>query len=120
MATDASFMTYVCDQVAGAGGVTTRRMFGEYALYCDGKVVALVCDNQCFLKPTAAARALLHSVREGFPFPGAKPWWVIDEELEDAVTASRLVRLTADALPMPKPKSKPKAKADRKPAGGGA
>lgn len=109
-------MTFVCDQVAGAGSVTTRRMFGEYALYCDGKVVALLCDNQCFLKPTAAVAALLPGVRVGFPFPGAKPWWVIDAELEDAATAARLVRLTADALPQPRPKMSRSAR--KKPATG--
>jgi hypothetical protein len=37
-------------------------MFGEYAIYCDGKVVALVCDDQFFLEPTAAGRALLGRV----------------------------------------------------------
>jgi TfoX/Sxy family transcriptional regulator of competence genes len=34
-------------------------MFGEYAIYCNEKVVALVCDNQVFVKPTAAGRLLV-------------------------------------------------------------
>jgi len=28
-----------------AGAVTFRKMFGEYAMYVDEKIVALVCDN---------------------------------------------------------------------------
>ena len=113
MATDAQFIAFVSDQVAAAGAVRYRRMFGEYALYCDGKVVALVCANQVFLKPTEAGRGLLGAVREGLPYPGARPWWVIDAELEDRDRAAQLVRATADALPAPKPKAprKPRGKA---------
>ena len=55
MATDVDFLQFVLDQLAGTPGITHRRMFGEYALYRHGKVVAFLCDNQCFLKPTEAA-----------------------------------------------------------------
>ena len=58
MATDVDFLQFVLDQLAGTPGITHRRMFGEYALYQHGKVVAFLCDNQCFLKPTEAGRAL--------------------------------------------------------------
>lgn len=104
MATDERFATYVCDQLARAGAMTVRRMFGEYALYCDGKVVALLCDNRFFLKITAAPDTLLPSRVEGFPYPGAKPWIVLDEHLDDVDLMTRLVRATADALPPPRPK----------------
>jgi DNA transformation protein len=63
MATNAEFIQYVCDQLRGAGAISFRKMFGEYAVYCNGKVVALVCDNQFFLKPTAAGRALIDNVQ---------------------------------------------------------
>ncbi len=79
-------------------------MFGEYALYLDGKVVALACDNQVFLKPTAAGRALLHEVIEHPPYPSAKPHYLLADALEDTDTLQRLLRATANALPMPKPK----------------
>lgn len=29
-------------------------MFGEYAIYSNGKVAALVCDDRLFVKPTLA------------------------------------------------------------------
>ncbi|MFM2067736.1 MAG: hypothetical protein RLZZ584_2645 [Pseudomonadota bacterium] len=105
MSTDASFVEYLHDQLAGAGAITFRRMFGEYAMYCDTKVVALVCDNQLFLKPTAAGRALLgDAAREGLPYPGARPWLLIGDELEDRPLLARLVRATAADLPLPAPK----------------
>lgn len=101
MATDQGFVDYVCDQLRAAGTITYRKMFGEYALYSDGKVVALLCDNQFFLKPTDAARALLPQVREGQPYPGAKPHLLLDEALDDGELLSRLVAVTAREMRPP-------------------
>jgi TfoX/Sxy family transcriptional regulator of competence genes len=104
MASDISFVEYVCEQIRGAGHVSHRRMFGEFAVYCDGKVVALVCDNQFFLKPTAAGKALLGQVKEAPPYPGAKPYYLVDAQLDDADAVAAIVRATAAALPAPKAK----------------
>ena len=109
MASDLSFVEYVRDQMHGAGAVTFKKMFGEYALYVDEKVVALVCDNQLFVKPTVAGRALLGTVTEGLPYPGAKPQLLITEQLEDQQLIVELMRATAAELPTPKPKPVKKA-----------
>ncbi len=108
MASDADFMEFVADQVAGAGVIRYRRMFGQYALYCDERVVALVCDNRFFVKPTEAGRAILGQVQEEAPFQGARLWFLLEAELEDREALLTLVRATAAALPLPKPK-KPRA-----------
>ena len=113
MASDIGFVEYVCEQIRGAGRVSHRRMFGEFAVYCDGKVVALVCDNQFFLKPTEAAKALLDRVKEAPPYPGAKPYYLIDAQLDDAEAVAAIVRATAEALPMPKVKTTTAASARR-------
>jgi len=110
MASDPGFIEFVCEQVRGAGRITHRRMFGEYALYCDGKVVALVCDNQLFLKPTRAGGALLGRVREAPPYPGARPYFLIDTQLDDAETLAAVVRATASELPQPKAPTTKKAR----------
>ena len=112
MASDIGFVEYVCEQIRGAGQVSHRRMFGEFAVYCDGKVVALVCDNQLFLKPTDAGKALLDRVQEAPPYPGAKPYYLVDAQLDDAEAAAALVRATAAALPAPA--AKPARKAAKK------
>jgi TfoX/Sxy family transcriptional regulator of competence genes len=52
MASDLDFVKFVVDQMENAGAIAYRKMFGEYALYCEGKVVAFVCENQLFIKPT--------------------------------------------------------------------
>jgi TfoX/Sxy family transcriptional regulator of competence genes len=109
MASDLSFVEYVRDQMHGAGAVTFKKMFGEYALYIDEKIVALVCDNQLFVKPTEAGRALLGTVTEAPPYPGAKPQLLITEQLEDQELIVGLMRATAAELPTPKPKAAKKA-----------
>jgi DNA transformation protein and related proteins len=107
MATDQDFIDFLADQMAGAGDITFKKMFGEFALYCDGKVVALVCENQLFVKPTPAGRALIDTPVEAPPYPGAKNYFLIEDAFEDRDWISTLIRTTAQALPAPKPK-KPK------------
>ena len=105
MATDPGFIEYVLEQAAFDGRLTHKRMFGEYALYLDGKVVAFACDNSLLLKPTEAGRAALPSVTLGKPYPEAKDYYVLDEFLDDTPLLQRLLLTTAEALPVPKPKA---------------
>jgi DNA transformation protein and related proteins len=104
MASDLDFVKYVCDQLNAAGQISFKKMFGEYAIYYDEKVVALVCDNQLFVKPTAGGRSLIGSVEEAPPYPSAKPYFLIGDELEDSTWLSNLIQLTASELPAAKPK----------------
>jgi TfoX/Sxy family transcriptional regulator of competence genes len=110
VATRADTVQYIADQAGLGVRLEFRRMFGEYALYVDGKVTALVCDDQLFLKPTTEGRNYLGRVTEGAPYPGAKPHFLIAEELEDPERLARVLDITAAALPAPKPKV-PKLKA---------
>ena len=87
--------------------LSARKMFGEYALYLDGKVVALVCDDQLFLKPTAGAMATLPDCPTGAPYPGAKPHLLVTDALDDPDPVITALRAIAADLPAPKPK-KPK------------
>ena len=73
MTTRADTVRYILDQAGLGDRLTSRKMFGEYALYLDGKVVALVCDDQLHLKPTEAGRGSLGDVTLARPYPGAKP-----------------------------------------------
>lgn len=106
MATDASFVAYVCDQAGLGPRLTSKRMFGEYALYVDGKVVAFACDNQVFVKPTPAGRALLPHASEGKPYPPAKPYLLMCDELEDRLLWQRVLLATAEALPAAAPRKR--------------
>ncbi|MFM6991733.1 MAG: TfoX/Sxy family protein [Rhodoferax sp.] len=111
MASDLSTIEYIVDQSLLGARLSYRRMFGEYALYLNTKVVALVCDNRLFLKPTDAARALLGTPTEAPPYPGAKNYFVLDEALEDPQLLRQVLEVTESSLPLPKPKSPAKKKA---------
>jgi TfoX/Sxy family transcriptional regulator of competence genes len=106
MATTQRTVDYLLEQLAGAGRICARKMFGEYAIYCEATVVGLVCDDEFYLKPTEAGRACLGQVVEASPYPGAKPFFRIGaERWEDAEDMVRLIRTTFRALPPPRPKS---------------
>ncbi len=102
MASDLEFVEFLADQMAGAGEISYRKMFGEYAVYCAGKVVALVCDNQLFVKPTPGGRAFIGHPVEGDPYPGAKPWLLVEDAFEDREWLAELIRITAREVPAPK------------------
>jgi TfoX/Sxy family transcriptional regulator of competence genes len=107
MATRQDIADYIVSQVSGAGVVRSGKMFGEYALYCEDKVVALICDNQLFVKPTAAGRTYLGEVEEGQPYPGAKPWFLIAEDYwDDSDWLTGLISVTTPEVPLPKPRKK--------------
>ena len=107
MATQQGTADFLIEQMAAAGPVSARKMFGEYGIYCDGRMVALICDDQLFVKPTVAGRALLSDVREASPYPGAKPCFLIDGELwDDADWLASLIRATASEVPLPVKKAR--------------
>lgn len=110
MASEPNFVEYVVGQLEHLGEVSARKMFGEYAIYHKEKLVALVCDDQLFVKPTQAGRAFMGEVVEAPPYPGAKPSFLIGDQVEDKEWLGQLVRLTEKELPAPKPKKEKKSK----------
>ena len=114
MASDREFVTFVCEQLRGAGEISSRRMFGEAAVYFQNKVVGLVCDNQLFIKATEPGRAKIGVPTEAPPFPGASNWFLM-ADLDDPEFLADLVRTTAAALPEPKLKAKKTRRAKAKP-----
>ena len=107
MASDLSFVEYVSDQISENCGISYKKMFGEYALYSNDKVVALVCDNQLFVKSTKAGKEFIGNFVEAPAYPSAKPSLLI-EEIENSEWLSELILITEKELPKPKPKKKKK------------
>jgi len=104
MASDKDFVDFIVDQMGDAGSISQRKMFGEYAVYCDGKVVALICNDQLFVKPTEKGRIYIGNVVEAAPYPGAKEHFLIEDAFEDREWISGLIKLTAQEVPVPKQK----------------
>lgn len=113
MATDESFVLHVLDQAGLKGRLTRRKMFGEYGFHLDGKFVGMACDNSLFIKETEAL------VRNGLdlpvrpPYPGAKPYSVADELLDQSNLLRQVLLDTAAVLPEPKPKKPPRSMGKR-------
>jgi TfoX/Sxy family transcriptional regulator of competence genes len=106
MASEKEFVEFVTEHIVDAGNIRAKAMFGEYVIYSDEKLFALICENQLFIKPTAAGRSFLKNVIESPPYPGAKPCFLIEENFDDQAWLSELVRITVKELPEPKPKKK--------------
>jgi TfoX/Sxy family transcriptional regulator of competence genes len=114
MATSTEFVDYVAEQIALGERLTRKKMFGEYALYVDGKVVAFACDNSLFVKPSAATARLASGLPQRPPYPGAKNYPVADELLDDSDALRELIVETALLMPAPKPKKPAGARRSRR------
>ena len=104
MASDQSMVDFILEQLADVGHIHAKKMFGEYGLYADDKIFALVCDNMLYIKPTQVGRDFLaDKLIEAPPYQGAKPYFLI-EDIDDKDTLCELVNLSVTQLPLPKPK----------------
>ena len=97
MASNPDFVQYIADQCSGAGTITYKKMFGDYGIYCNGKIFGLICDNRFYVKPTEAGRALLGMVVLRPPYDGAKDYFWI-EDVDDHQLISSLVKETCKEL----------------------
>jgi len=104
MSTSKDTIAFIEDQLAGLP-IRTRPMFGEYGMYFDDKVVAFICDDTLFIKPSGIE---LPGTYLAPAYPGSKDYHAVPGDLlENAEWLQQAIRDTADALPAPKPK-KPK------------
>ncbi len=110
MPTESRFIEHVREQAGLGTRLVSRKMFGEYGFHLDGKFVAMACDNSLFMKPTDAIAALKHELPFQCPYPGAKPYAVADELLDEPALLRQLFEETASHLPVPKPKKVGKSK----------
>ena len=107
MGTTAATVTHMLDCLSDQPGFSAKRMFGEYALYLNGKVVALICDDQLFVRPTPGAIALATGAVLAPPYHTAKPHLLLTDLLDDPDALTSILRAVAAEVPAPKPK-KPK------------
>lgn len=108
MASDKDIVQYIADQCSGAGVITVKKIFGDYGIYCDGKIFGLICDDRFYIKPTEAGRSSLKVVDLQPPYEGAKDYFYI-ADVDDHDYLATLVRETCKELPEPKPKKRKKS-----------
>ena len=97
MASHPDFVAYVVEQLREAGAVRSRKMFGEYGLFCDGIFFAVICDDQLFVKLTPQGEATFPDLPKAPPYAGAKDYLLV-EDVDDRDLLTTLVRVTCPAL----------------------
>ena len=111
MASSRATVDFIRDQMQAAGVIAVRPMSGEFGLYLDGKMIAMVCDDTLFFKDTFSARALVESPQLAAPYPGAKPHLVGDALLDEPEKLIALAHAVWKDTPVPAPKKPRKPKA---------
>lgn len=104
MASHQDFVDYVVEQLREAGAIRSRKMFGEYGLYCDDVFFAVICDDQFFVKVTPEGETMFSDLPKAPPYEGAKDSFLV-EDVEDQEKMTTLTRITCEAL-----RSKPQKK----------
>ncbi len=102
MSTNQKTVDYILAKLEGLD-VRARKMFGEYGLYCDEKVVAFVCDDILFVKILPENEKLAAGLAKGPCYPGSKDYYIVPgDRLEDAEWLQEFIQETAGAVPLKK------------------
>jgi DNA transformation protein and related proteins len=121
MSSKPSTAEFIVDQLAAGGvDVEARKMFGEYGVFHVGKMIAVICDDQFFVKPTAAGRAFAKDCPDGVPYPNAKPHIQIPgERWDNADWLAKLIQITVGEFASAAVKPKKSVPKERRRAGKG-
>lgn len=104
MASSQEFIDYVIGQI-DLPNTSSRKMFGEYALYLSGKVVGFVCDDTLFVKILPENESFASDLERGPAYPGSKDYLIVDERhMEDRAWLGEFIEMTAAAVPVAKKK----------------
>ncbi len=106
MASSLDVIEFICKQIATAGEVKYRKMFGDYMIYVNDKPVVIVGDDIPYVKTHEAIGELMSAAEEGYPYEGAKLHYILDVSKPDL--AVKVVSKLAEVLPYPKSRKKKK------------
>ncbi len=101
MASSLEYVQFVVEQLSELENISYRKMFGEYVVYYNGKVIGGVYDNRFLVKITKSGKKLCENFEEQIPYEGAKPMLFVSE-LDDKILLKNLLEQTWQELPFPK------------------
>ena len=104
MATTEAYLTFLLHQLEGISGISSKKMFGEYLIYCNGKPVLTVCDNTVFVKKVPELAALMANAAVGCPYEGAKEHYILD--IDDTALTAQGIAILEPITPLPKKRKK--------------
>jgi TfoX/Sxy family transcriptional regulator of competence genes len=107
MATQKETIEFILTKLRDPRRFAARAMFGEYALYADGKVVALVCNDLLYVKILAASSDLESQCEKGRPYHRAKLHYIVEEgQLSSIENLPAILAAIAGSLPARKKSAK--------------
>lgn len=104
MATSVEYIDFVREKLDRFGSVRTRKMFGEYMVYFNGRPILTVCDNTVFIKKFPELSEIMNGMPCGFPYEGAKESYILD--IENVELLDQVIPILGNIVPLPKPKKK--------------
>lgn len=104
MACSTDFIEFVCDVLAPLGEIRSRKMFGDYVIYVNGKCVITACDNMAFVKKLPCIEELMADAETGCAYEGAKEGYILD--FHDRNKTLRVIETLWEKLPYPKSRKK--------------
>jgi hypothetical protein len=78
MSTQKETAQYILEKLGNSKAFSVRAMFGEYALYAEGFVVALICNDQLYVKDVPESQELADYCDMDAPFSRAKDYFLIE------------------------------------------
>ncbi|MGB0798490.1 MAG: TfoX/Sxy family protein [Planktomarina sp.] len=93
-------VAFARDLFSGLGDISTRKMFGGLAVYCDGTIFAMIAFDKIMIKAkNELAQALADEGAEQFSYegksgkPATMPYWTLpDAALDDPAEACEWAR----------------------------
>ena len=105
MSSTLAIVEYLVDNISDCGLITYKKMFGDYCIYIDGKVLGFVCDDIFYVKRTAIGEEVFPNLEKGYPYEGASLYPILD--IEDRDFLLDYINTIKDSLPE-KTKKRPK------------
>lgn len=107
MASSQATANFILDKLRHPGQFSVKSLFGEFALYANGKTVGFICDNLLYVKILPASRDLEPLCEKAPAYPGSKPYYLIEEtQLSTLPNLPAILFAIAKAIPAKKKKAR--------------
>jgi TfoX/Sxy family transcriptional regulator of competence genes len=103
MATTKATADFILNKLRHPEHFSVRSMFGEFALYANGKTVGFICDNLLYVKILPASKELEPLCEPAPPYPGAKLYYLVEEtQLSTIPNLPAILFAIAESTPVKK------------------
>jgi len=105
MSTQKETVEFILEKLGERDRFSVRAMFGEYALYADGKVVGLIWNDQLYVKILPESKEVEDVCEKDEAYPGSKKYYVVEEvQLSKIKNLPEILLDIAKSLPEKKKK----------------